>query len=143
MTLEQLKTYLEKEDVVCAVYNGKDLLTSDLKGIRPWIHWLRECPERLEDAIVVDKVVGKAAAMLMVVAKIKALYTPIISEQAVQYLKHESIALEYDDIVEFISNANRNGMCVMEATVIDTVDAHEGYQQLLQKIQQLMQAQSQ
>ncbi|NLA78144.1 MAG: DUF1893 domain-containing protein [Erysipelothrix sp.] len=143
MTLEQLKTYLEKEDVVCAVYNGKDLLTSDLKGIRPWIQWLRECPERLEDAIVVDKVVGKAAAMLMVVAKIKALYTPIISEQAVQYLKHESIALEYDDVVEFISNANRNGMCVMEATVIDTVDAHEGYQQLLQKIQQLMQAQSQ
>lgn len=139
MTINQLKEYV-KEDVVCAVYNGETLLTSNLKGIRPWIKWLRECPELLENAIVVDKVIGKAAAMLMVVAKIKSVYTPIISEQALEYLNTQTIDFDYDQTVAFISNVDQNGLCPMEETVVNTNDAYEGYQLLLLKIQNLMQS---
>lgn len=141
MTIEHLKEYLKKEDVVCAIYNGEELLTSNLKGVRPWIKWLRECPSKLEDALVVDKVVGKAAAMLMVVAKVKHIYTPIISEQALEYLKHQNIEFEYDSTVAYISNVEKNGLCPMEETVKNTDDAYQGYQLLLLKIQKLMQAQ--
>lgn len=141
MTIEQLKQVLKKDDVVCAIYNGKEVLTSNLKGVRPWIKWLRERPEDLVDAIVVDKVVGKAAAMLMVVAKVKKLYTPIISEQALEYLDTQTIDFTYDTTVPYISNVSKNGLCPMEETVKSTNDAYHGYQLLLDKIQQLMQAQ--
>ncbi len=140
MSIEELKTYLSKDDIVCAVAKDDVLLTSNLKGIRPWLKWLRECPELLEDAIVVDKVIGKAAAMLMIVAKIKRVYTPTISSQALAYLKTQSLEYDYDRIVDFISNNERNGLCPMEATVIDTEDAYQGYQQLLDKVKELMAA---
>ncbi|MDP2814875.1 MAG: DUF1893 domain-containing protein, partial [Erysipelotrichaceae bacterium] len=88
MNIEEMKSLLNTDDIVCVVSKGDHVLTSNLKGIRPWIKWLRENPELLEDGVVVDKVVGKAAAMLMVVAKIKKLYTPIISENALQFLSN-------------------------------------------------------
>ena len=142
MNAKSLTNYLNG-DVVCVVVNNQTVLTSNLKGIRPWLKWLRECPETLEEAMVVDKVVGKAAAMLMVVAKIKKLYTPIISDQALEYLKTQAIEFEYDQTVPYITNMSNDGLCPMEETVLNAIDAEEGYQLLLHKVQQLMQAKKQ
>jgi iron complex outermembrane receptor protein len=138
MNIEEMKSLLNTDDIVCVVSKGDQVLTSNLKGIRPWIKWLRENPELLEDAVVVDKVVGKAAAMLMVVAKIKTLYTPIISENALQFLSDQTIDFNYDRTVAFIKNIEKNGLCPMEQTVVDVEDAQQGYQLLLQKIAVLM-----
>ncbi len=142
MNTKSLTEYLNG-DIVCVVATKQTILTSNLKGIRPWLKWLRECPETLEEAMVVDKVVGKAAAMLMVVAKIKKLYTPIISDQALTYLRTQAIDFEYDQTVPYITNMANDGLCPMEATVQDTSDAYEGYQLLLNKVQQLMQTKKQ
>jgi hypothetical protein len=138
MNIEEMKSLLNKDDIVCVLSKGDQVLTSNLKGIRPWIKWLRECPEVLEDAIVVDKVVGKAAAMLMIVSKVKKLYTPMISENALSYLAHQSIDFSYDKTVPCIVNNEKNGLCPMEQTVINVDDAHQGYQLLQAKIAQLM-----
>ncbi len=138
MNIEEMKSLLNKDDIVCVLSKGDVLLTSNLKGVRPWIKWLRECPDVLQDAVVVDKVVGKAAAMLMAVAKIKRLYTPMISENALQFLSDTSIDFSYDKTVPFIVNNERNGMCPMEQTVVHIEDPHQGYQALLAKIAQLM-----
>jgi len=140
MNIEEMKSLLNTDDIVCVLSKGDQVLTSNLKGVRPWIKWLRECPEVLEDAVVVDKVVGKAAAMLMIVAKIKKLYTPMMSESALTYLHDQSIDFSYDTTVPYIVNNERNGLCPMEQTVMDTEDAHLGYQLLLHKIAQLMAA---
>lgn len=138
MNIEEMKSLLNTNDIVCVLSKGDQVLTSNLKGVRPWIKWLRECPEVLEGALVVDKVVGKAAAMLMIVAKIKKLYTPMMSESALSYLNHQNIEFTYDTTVPYIVNNEKNGLCPMEQTVIDIEDAHQGYQQLLNKIAQLM-----
>ncbi|MDP3305379.1 MAG: DUF1893 domain-containing protein [Erysipelotrichaceae bacterium] len=138
MNIEEMKSLLNTDDIVCVVSKGDHVLTSNLKGIRPWIKWLRENPELLEDGVVVDKVVGKAAAMLMVVAKIKKLYTPIISENALQFLSNQTIDFSYDRTVAYIKNNEKNGLCPMEQTVVDVEDAQQGYQLLLQKIAVLM-----
>ncbi len=139
MNTRNLSEHLNN-DIVCVVATEQSILTSNLKGIRPWLKWLRECPKELEDAMVVDKVVGKAAAMLMVVAKVKKLYTPTISEQALAYLKTQAIEFDYDHTVPYITNIAQDGLCPMEETVQHTNDAYEGYQLLLNKVQQLMQS---
>jgi hypothetical protein len=138
MNIEEMKSLLNKDDIVCIVSKGDHVLTSNLKGIRPWVKWLKECPEMLEDAYVVDKVVGKAAAMLMIVSKIKTLYTPMMSENALQYLVDQKIDFSYDKTVPYIINNEKNGLCPMEQTVIDVDDAQQGYQLLLNKIAELM-----
>lgn len=138
MNIEEMKSLLNKDDIVCVVCKDDQVLTSNLKGIRPWIKWLRENPELLEGAVVVDKVVGKAAAMLMIVSKIKTLYTPVISENALQYLSSQNLDFSYDRTVAYIKNNEKNGLCPMEQTVIDVDDAHQGYQLLLEKIAVLM-----
>lgn len=138
MNIEEMKSMLNKDDVVCIVSKDHHVLTSSLKGIRPWVKWLKECPEVLEDAVVVDKVVGKAAAMLMVVSKIKKLYTPMMSENALQYLSDQKLDFSYERTVPYISNNEKNGLCPMEQTVIDVDDAQLGYQLLLKKIAELM-----
>jgi hypothetical protein len=138
MNIEEMKSLLNKDDIGCVVCKDNHVLTSNLKGIRPWIKWLRENPELLEGAVVVDKVVGKAAAMLMIVSKIKTLYTPVISENALQYLSSQIIDFSYDRTVAYIKNNEKNGLCPMEQTVIDVDDAHQGYQLLLEKIAILM-----
>ena len=138
MNIEEMKSLLNKDDIVCVVSKGDQVLTSNLKGIRPWIKWLRENPELLEDAVVVDKVVGKAAAMLMIVSKIKSLYTPVMSENALQYLSSQAIDFSYDRTVDYIKNNEKNGLCPMEQTVIDVDDAQQGYLLLLDKIAVLM-----
>ncbi len=138
MNIEEMKSLLNKDDIVCVVSKGDQVLTSNLKGIRPWIKWLRENPELLEDAVVVDKVVGKAAAMLMIVSKIKSLYTPVMSETALQYLSSQNIDFSYDRTVVYIKNNEKNGLCPMEQTVIDVDDAQQGYLLLLDKISVLM-----
>ena len=138
MNIEEMKSLLNQDDIVCIVSKGDQLLTSNLKGIRPWVKWLRECPEVLEGAYVVDKVVGKAAAMLMIVSKVKTLYTPVMSENALQYLTDQKIDFSYERTVAYIKNNEKNGLCPMEQTVIDVEDAHQGYQLLLEKIAELM-----
>jgi hypothetical protein len=140
MNIEEMKALLNTDDIVCVLSKGDQVLTSNLKGIRPWIKWLRECPEVIEDAVVVDKVVGKAAAMLMIVAKIKKLYTPMMSESALDYLSEQNIDFTYDTTVPYIVNNEKDGLCPMEQTVMNTEDAQQGYQQLLKKIAQLMAA---
>ena len=138
MNIEEMKSLLNQDDIVCIVSKGDHVLTSNLKGIRPWVKWLRECPELLEGAFVVDKVVGKAAAMLMIVSKVKTLYTPVMSENALQYLTDQKIDFSYERTVAYIKNNEKNGLCPMEQTVIDIDDAHQGYQLLLGKIAELM-----
>jgi hypothetical protein len=138
MTIEELKEYLNKDDVVCALSTGDQVITSNLKGVRPWLKWLRECPELLEGAMVADKVVGKAAAMLMVVSKIKTVYTPLISEQALVYLNTQTLDVHYDGTVPYITNNDQSGLCPMETTVLNVTDAHEGHRLLMAQVAELM-----
>jgi hypothetical protein len=138
MTIEELKEYLNKDDVVCALSTGDQVITSNLKGVRPWLKWLRECPELLEGAMVADKVVGKAAAMLMVVSKIKTVYTPLISEQALVYLDTQTLDVHYDGTVPYITNNDQSGLCPMETTVLNVTDANEGHRLLMAQVAELM-----
>jgi len=138
MNLEQLKQYIKQPDVVCALSNGNITLTSNLAGVRPWMQWLRECPETLINATVADRVVGKAAAMLMIKAGIKALHTPLMSQHAYLYLRNQSIEFTFDQIVPYITNREKNDICPLEKVVLDESDAEIGYQKICEKIAILM-----
>ena len=75
---------------------------------------LNQHPVFLHGAQVADKVVGKAAAALMVLGGVREVYTDIISEPALAVLHKANIRVECVQIVSRIWNRNRTGWCPLE-----------------------------
>jgi len=61
-----------------------------------------------------DKVVGKAVAMVARAAHLRAVYSPLASQAALDALTIDHIPLEYDRLVPLILNKRNDGPCPME-----------------------------
>ena len=83
-------------------------------GIADLYDLLNQHPVFLHGAQVADKVVGKAAAALMVLGGVREVYTDIISEPALAVLHKANIRVECVQIVSRIWNRNRTGWCPLE-----------------------------
>ena len=64
-----------------AVKNGSTCFSTE-RGVRPLLEWLEQPEAPLREAAVADKVIGKAAALLMVYAGVREVYAAVISEPA-------------------------------------------------------------
>ena len=98
--IEQAKALLEKEQATCVFYKGEYTFFSKERGVLPLLNLLQK-EENLGDFSVADKVVGKAAAFLYVLLKVKSLYAKVISKHALGVLKTYDIQVEYDELVDF------------------------------------------
>ena len=92
---------------------------------------LKENSDSLNGAVVADKVIGKAAASLFTVGRIKELYADTISEHALSVLKENNIKYEYKNKVDYIMNNQKSGMCPMEEKFKDEKDLKAIYQYFL------------
>lgn len=118
----------------CVVYNETGLHISEERGIRPMILWLEEDPEFLRGASVADKIVGRAAAMIMVHAGVKEVYASVISNGAVEVLRDAGIECSYSMTAIAISNRRGDGICPMERTVAPIHDPECAYRTLREKV---------
>lgn len=134
MSLNYVKELLSESDCTCIAVKGDKVYQSKLKGIMPIISKLKEDSEFFNGADVADVVIGKASALLLIYGNVGRIYTPLISEHAVNILEKYNIYCEYDKKVPFILNRNKDGMCPMEQAVIDVDDPKRAYEILLEKI---------
>lgn len=111
---------------------------STKQGIAPILELMQLKIHFLNNASVADKVIGKAAALLLIKAGIKELYAGIISEHAVKVLEQNGITVQYDTIVPYIINRRGDGMCPMETTVLEINSPEEAYTALQEKVKQMM-----
>ena len=71
-TLERVKDALHKHHSTCVLLTADGrVLESSLSGVSPLTEWLRKDPELLRGASIADRVIGKAAALLMLYAGVK------------------------------------------------------------------------
>ena len=68
----------------------------------------------LNGAYVADKIVGKAAAALMISGGVKKLYTNIISSLALDLLNDTDMEVSYKNQVPFIVNRDQSDWCPLE-----------------------------
>lgn len=128
MKLEYVRETLQEGGYTCVLfYDGELVLASYEKGITPLYSYVLHRKEILNPLILGDKVIGRAAALLAAYAGVKQLYTGIISEGAIKVLQHHGVAYEYERIVPYIENRNKDGQCPMELTVEHIVDSQEGF----------------
>lgn len=138
--IEKAKELLsENKYTFAAVKNGK-LRTSQKRGIAPIVELIDAEPEFLNGAGVADKVIGKAAAMLLNAYGVKNISTPLAGEKAVEYLSGKSVIFEYESTAGYIINRDGTDMCPMEKTVFDVNDEKEAERLLRIKINELRRA---
>lgn len=97
----------------------------DTRGIATLLQIIDQDANELSGATVVDKVVGKAAAALMIVGGVSELHALLISQGALSLLATSDIRVSYDTMTDHIINRTNTGWCPMEMACSDCVTAEE------------------
>lgn len=130
MTLKELNETLLSCDHTIVVENGNKVFTSHERGVKPLLYLLTSDATFLRGASVADKVVGKAAALLMALGEIKEVHTGIISEPAIEVFENHNITYSFDKKVKRIVNRTGDGLCPMETLCIDVENPREAFEKI-------------
>ena len=100
---------------------GRVLASSKEEGVRPFFEVVASTGGELKGAVLADRVVGRAVALLCLYAGIAAVSTPLASEPALRMLE-PAIKTHADRVVPHILNRAGTGLCPFEAltAAIDT-----------------------
>lgn len=111
---------------------------STSSGIRAALQLHDSQPELLRGAVVVDRIIGRAAAMVFADGGAAAIYGDVMSFGARDDLEAADIEWQAGKLVQIIINRQGTGMCPMEQTVLEITDPQEGLPALRQTVQRLM-----
>ena len=137
--LQQAVFLLHSKKVSCVVLReGQEPYLSTDIGIKPLMVCLRKDRNAFAKAVVADKVVGKAAAMMAVYGKATAVYGEVMSEAAKGFLKRQNVEYGFASEVPYIENRTRTGMCPMETAVTNIEDMELAFETLNATIARLM-----
>ena len=134
MTAEQAKELLGTDGITCiARREGKEPLISRIRGVKPIVGWIEE-GEDLKGAQMYDTIVGRAAAMMYILAGVSFVYGRVMSRGGAAELEKAGIVYEADTFTDKIVNRQGTGMCPMEQTVLEISDPQEAFFALKAKI---------
>ena len=108
------------------IKNGRIIRQANGRGIAPILDLYRQHSGDMQNAILVDKVIGKAAAMVAVCGKVRRVHAELICDSAVELLKKHDIQVSWTLKVENILNRRRDGLCPMESAVLNVSDPQTG-----------------
>ncbi len=134
--IEKAKQILVENDYTCVLLKNDTQYTSKKKGVAPVLDLMSEGID-LEGFVLADRVIGKSVAYLVVEAKIKEVYTYMISQHAIEVFEKYQIPFIYTIKVDRILNNTKDGFCPMESTVLDVNDPTEAFVLLENKLKTL------
>ena len=136
MDLEKAKSVLVEGGFTCVMVKGEAVDTSMERGIRPLFQIVKSRTDR-EGYSAADKVVGKAAAFMYVLMKVREVFAQVISVPALEVLEGAGIEVSYVECVPAIRNRTDTGFCPMESAVLDVKEPEEAYSVLEKRIERL------
>lgn len=127
------------EALTCVLYKDGAFFTGEGIGVKPLMTFLRQDSRCFEGAYVADKVIGKAAAMLLLYGGgAEAVYGGVMSDTAVSLLESRGISCGWGERVPCIRNRTDTGICPLEEAVASIDDPAEAYAALQKRIAELM-----
>lgn len=123
---EELSFILVKEGVV--------LKKSKEKGVKPILDVYNEGISLFEGGAVADKVIGRAAAILLREGKVTKVYGELMSEEAINVLESGNIEYSYNKKVENILNRDKTDLCPMEKLSLGEESGVELHKKILEFI---------
>ncbi len=105
---------MDKNWSFALIGGGKILYYSKSQGLKPLIFCVKKYRRQMRGAAVYDKVIGRAAALLLVYGRVRKVMTPLISRGGLAVLRRGGAETEYKKIVRHILNAPGSDLCPME-----------------------------
>ncbi len=103
------------------------------RGVEDLLTLLQNEPERLKGAVVADKMIGKAAAAIMVVGGVKTVYTNLICTPARELFETAGVTVVAKEEVPQILNRDKTAQCPIDSRLNDALTAKECVNILLNK----------
>lgn len=97
-------------------------------GVKDLFILVNTRPQVLEGAYVADRVIGRGAALLLVMGHVSQVFAQLISEQAVKVLRASEINVEYESIVPNIINRDGTDICPVEKLTMDVTDSKVAFE---------------
>jgi hypothetical protein len=115
MTYNHLFQEFIASDDTLRIYEGENLIFSSRKDrLLPLMEYLERFATQHTEVVILDKIIGNAAALLAVKAGCREAFTPLGSELAAQTLTKYGIAYHFTTTVPTIQRADGQDMCPME-----------------------------
>lgn len=111
----------------CILLQEDKTYTFTQRGVADLYDLLQQDTSLLHNALIADKVVGKAAAALMVLGGVSRIYADVISTPALKLLKDANIYTEFGQSVPFIENRDKTGWCPLETASYKAETVEEIY----------------
>ena len=111
----EMKSRVASGASVVVAVNGVIVAVDDGRGIGPLLKLLDA--GKLKDAIVVDKVIGRAAAAICAKGGARKVYAVLAGKGASELLIAHGIEFSADKTVDAIMNRDQSGNCPMENAV--------------------------
>ena len=105
--------------LVVAPADGTAPLTFTGRGVSDLIRLLDHSPDLLRGATVADKVVGRAAAALMILGGVARLHTDVISTHALSIFAGHAVGVTYGTVTDHVINRSGTGWCPLESRCRD------------------------
>lgn len=115
-------------DDTLRVYEDDQLIFSSNKDrLLPLLEYIERFVPHHQQVVILDKIMGNAAALLSIKADCQRVYSPLGSQLAVRTLDKYGIKYHLTEIVPYIQQPGGQDMCPMERLSLDK-GAEEFYQ---------------
>ena len=129
---------LDEAGMCLMVYEGGSVIfQSQSKGIRPHLEAIAALGSRLRGTLMVDKIVGRAAALLILYSGVVEVYAGVISRGGRDVLNRAGVKLLYEEETEHIKMVDGRIFCPFEAMVQGIDDPDEAYVAIVEKMSSL------
>lgn len=125
------RLYSTNASLVVLYANGeiKEYYQNRIKDIK---EILQKDKQTLKGAIIADKVIGKVASSILAVAGVKEIYSDVMSKYAIPVLEENGIRYEYKNLVEYVQNNDKTGMCPMENKYKEETDIYRIFKEMVE-----------
>ena len=136
--LKEMRARLDAGAAVVVARDGVIVAVEEGRGIGPLLKLLDGM--KLQGALVVDRVIGRAAAAICAKGGVRKVCTPLAGKGAAELLEKRGIVLEAEQTVERILNRDKTDSCPMEKAVADMDDPAKMVETLRKKVAELRKA---
>lgn len=110
--------------------NGIVLFETDSHGISGLLKAIKQLQDNIADSSVADRIVGRAAALLLVYSGVVAVFAVTASDGGIEVLKNNHVFHEFGRRVPCILDSKRVNACPFERLVAKFSDPKEAYEEL-------------
>lgn len=130
---EKAKDILEREGLTLVLLNETETIKSLERGVAALLKLQSEGKD-LSSFFAADKVIGKGAAVLFSLLKVKEVYAEVISAGALKILEKNGVSVFFASSCENIMNRRGDGLCPIEEAVGDEQNLQKALELIKKRI---------